>query len=383
MDLPRIGKSERGRAGNILDLLSCLLTITLSACASNPTGEATTPTAPQIATTAAQSNPPYALTPTLANPAAAATVSATPTIDIQTVDTGEQLDFWWSSDSQRLFYLTALGAWEYDVVSDVKSELANQELEARTPVPQFDPQLPPNATNVSVSTSGQVILYLIPGNSTLDISPSPTPEDGEVWVGGGEATLWVRTGTTAFEIGQMENCVHRYIWANDEQRVVITAPPVPAQCQETHAWLVDIVSRVLRPLFPKNEYPGEVSIYGLSPDGQTVLYRTDDHLFLMDLSTFRSRRLELPVTARGNWVDNETLLLIYGDSLGSLYGIALFDIGDLTLDTIVDLRKVPVATGSLLREARISPDGRWLAFSTARNVYGTRALWLTRIEAHG
>ncbi len=154
-------------------------------------------------------------------------------------------------------------------------------------------------------------------------------------------------------------------------------------CEDTNtlvqAWLFNLTLSTITPLFPREEYP-PVQIYGFSPDGQQLLhgFYTDisgANLRLLDIEQFTSTPVNAPVSDVVQWLNDRELLVKYRrDPEGFTNTIGVLDIHTSEFTELT-----PVSPELYISYASLSPDEKWLAFTTGSGHFEQTDLWLTEV----
>jgi len=298
---------------------------------------------------------------------------------IRKIASGEIRAFWWDRNAQRLFYSLPTDTWEYSVISHSKQPGPLEQSSPGTPNPSALNSLPANAELIGASPSGQKIIYVI--REVAAITPKSSPEaNGEQWTAT-SAEMWLAVNGNVRSLGQIEYCGFEYLWSNAETRVVATAASVEP-CS-ANAWLIDLDASTIRPLFPKETTAEFVTILSLSPDGERLLCRLDDQVYMIDLMNGDKVSLDLPARLiRASWVDQNKVLIAYNMELGGPLSIALKDITSESFVLLIGPEQVSALNGEKIFNELISPDLQWLAFMTSRSLNDiNRTLWIAPVPS--
>lgn len=275
----------------------------------------------------------------------------------------------------------------YEIESGTVQELSLEMLYQQTIQPDILTHLPPEATEALVSPDGNRALYF-----TLT-TPTPTPLPEGMGPGGyyemrAELWLYERNGDTQ-NLGEVEFCGYGDPLWIDEQKVILPNWDYLSNCGDTHAWLVDLQKNSLHPLFPREIYESPVRIYGLSPNGQHLLYGVrrynengfpSNPLFILDVSAEESTPLNTFNIAHGEqWLTNEKILISYlkSEDADNLT-LGIYDLGTSNL---VEL--TPMFEEKCIQFPTVSPDLKWLAFATGEGIDACNILsdlWLMELD---
>jgi hypothetical protein len=297
------------------------------------------------------------------------------------VASGDAHDLKWSEDSSKLVYVIQGEVFEYDLESG--NTVAVPSIAHETPTSPFENQLPTDAKSVGLSPSGNRAAYLV---VTYPVS-TPTPANdsidaGEESTSGISAQIWLWEDGRNRQLGEIESCIEEYQWTKDERHLIAIAAPIPADCQETFAWHVDLNTGEVTSLLPKSEYGADTVVYGISPDDKNLLFKSSDIFSILNLSSMLVTQLETPKKAHGVWVSNNALMVSYRKTADQPRSIGLLDIGTSKLTEIVSPEVTPELAGLWIGEVEMSPDMKWLAISTGHNIYDIEDLWLINLQSH-
>jgi hypothetical protein len=296
---------------------------------------------------------------------------------IQKIASGEIRDFWWDRNAQKLVYSLPTGTWEYSVISRSTQPSPVEQLPPGTPNPSALSLLPANAELIGASPSGQRIIYVT--REVAVTTPKPSPDaNGEQWTTA-SAEMWLAVNGNVRSLGQIEYCGFEYLWSDTETRVVATAASVEP-CS-ANAWLIDLRTSAIRPLFPKETTAEFVTILSLSPDGERLLCRLDDQVYMINLTSGDKVSLELPYRViRASWVGQNKLLIAYNTELGGSLSIALDDITSTSFVQLIGPEQVSALNGEKIINELISPNHRWLVFITSKSLNDiNRTLWIAPV----
>lgn len=306
---------------------------------------------------------------------------------LQNIASTNIYEIWWSDDSSTLFYGISDANIAYNIRSGESRTLSQEELLQQTPIPEIVSQLPSDSVRSFVSPEMERVLY-------LRFVQTPTPHnspDSRASLRGDKATL-LYYQIDGFErgLGEIEFCSFDHaLWAPDEQMAVIPRSPDISMCGSTFAWLIDLETFSLLPLFPNEKYPIPVRTYALSPKGTHLIYGTFgsndagesvNPLYLLDLETLNSIQLSTPQVAHvEEWLTPEEILLLFtreptlplGFVLG-IYNLSNHHLTELT-SKLSDV---------CIRFVAVSPDRHWLAFATGTvpTCDNLNELWLMSLQ---
>jgi len=313
------------------------------------------------------------------NPSDGAPLAAEPRAgidDLSLIADGDVSEIWWEGSDGLLRY--ALGGVVFEADASTRSvvEVGILPLSAGLASPTPPLLLRSGALDVGFSPSGERALYLIRPNPT----PTPGPEDGEVWLRGGEATLWLWTGDSTVALGQVEDCIEDYHWAVDESLVVADAVDAPAPCAGPHAWLVRQTAGEVVPLFPREDFPGSLLVLGLSPDNDQLLYWHQQTISIIDLRTMWSQRLPIAGVVDAQWIGPDRALVLFAAEGSPRREMGVLDTrtGGLTLalGQGADVRPPDRSVVRML----VSPDMIWVAFLLGDDQGRARSLWVGSVS---
>ena len=275
----------------------------------------------------------------------------------------------------------------YEIGGGTVRELSLEMLYQQTAQPDVLSFLPPEAIGGFVSPDGTQILYFTLTTPT----PTPLPDGmGEASIYESRAALWLyKQNGEAQRLGEVQFCGYSDPFWIDEQAAVIPNGDYLSTCGPTHAWLVDLQSNELHALFPRETYQSPIRIYGMSPNGQQILYsilrdtdstRPFSWLFILDLNTGESTQLNTPSVAHGEqWLTNEKILISYLKSAEADYlTLGIYDLGTPSLTELT-----PMFGENCIRFPTVSPDLKWLAFATGEGLDACNILtdlWLMRLN---
>ena len=320
------------------------------------------------------------IAPTLPPDEPTPTLMSEEQLEVQNVTNGIIEAAWWSSDKNTLYIRTSSGYFAYDPVTEKITGMEAAEVVAQTPVPEIASPLyrPP-----SVAPSGKLALYLNLDDAPPTVTPNPAIEGGERSFPRVNMELWLWEEGVPRSFGQLDHCgIGDHFWTAAEDKVVLVEFGLPMQScgnMDTfpQAWLVDLSQNKITPLFhqPESRY---VKVYGFSPDASQLLYGfpsdlTGDNLHLLDVATLTSRKLEAPVERAIQWIDDEKILVYYGEN-GMLF--PPYEVGMLDIETLEFVRLIEGFDGLHIGNVSLSKDQKWLAFSTGDDYFLQRSLWV-------
>ncbi len=315
------------------------------------------------------------IAPTIPSDEPTPTIMREEQLEVQNVTNGIIEAAWWSSDKNNLYIRTSSGYFAYDPVTEkitgVEAEVLAQDI--ATPLYR-----PPYA-----SPSGKRVLYLNPADAPPTVTPDPAIEGGESSIPRVNLELWLREEGDSRSIGQLDHCIiGDHYWTAAEDKVVLVEFGLPMQScgnMDTfpQAWLVDLSQNKITPLFHQPESP-YVKVYGFSPDGSQLLYGfpsdvTGANLHLLDVATLTSRKLEAPIERAIQWIDDEKILVYYGEE--GIFGPP-YQVGILDIETLDFVRLIEGFDGLHIGNVSLSKDQQWLAFSTGDEYFLQTSLWV-------
>lgn len=297
------------------------------------------------------------------------------------ITNGEILDLRWAEDSKSIQFTILLGEEEYlqsfDLVNDELILLDSQQSELNNDFPEILSLEIEDIIRYGISPSGESILYATSSEAT---STPPPNDGGEFWTQAGNAQLKVIRNRKSSFIGEVNNCIDRFLWSNDETKALSISLLMPAPCMEYPAWLIDLENLDVIPIL-EHAKDGQIAIYNFSPDNKNILYNNNRMLYIFDTETYQSVELGLPyLMGYSQWIDNDRLLISFKkDRLSSS------SIGILQLDTleIISVLEPLVLFGSSeyrIGLSSLSPDETWIAY-VKESIYETsKSLWVKRLE---
>ncbi len=260
--------------------------------------------------------------------------------------------------------------------------------------PPFAPPMPTPATLelVNLSPSGQKAIFF----QGIGI-PTPTPPsnpDGEIITKAYMANVWLWDQNTTRELGQIEVCSrNKYLWTTDEYLVAMQASPFPSSCRQANAWLIDVENDMVKELLPFDDYFGQAELVSFSPNETKLLFierGIDDngqfqHLYTIDIETLNISKLDAPTFVSPiDWIENDSILILFKNHPAEIWKLAVLDIRKNELKELLDNEVYLVKFGEgFIREAVLSPDKQWLAFSVDLDPYKESSLWLMPISPNG
>jgi len=297
---------------------------------------------------------------------------------------------WWSKDGKMLFYqdVTSQQAWVYDLGSEMIRPITYQPRSEGEIAVQVAGILPPEATIISVSPSGQSILFGIPladpiAPDGLDAEDAYAPRFTQ------ELRL-LRDGTVQ-PLGLVDSCFgySAALWTLAEDQAIMNSgsvPDMPHDCMHD-VWLIDTENLTVGSLPVPWQADEEFSVLDVSPDGKYLALRKDVNS-VYEIATQR----EVSFSA----VDiGRTSLIIEEDEIGLIFFEAAFTPSISNPNTVHDniysvnpTRTVPRLLGSvegLVNQRVLSPDGKTLAFTTTNTFSGQKfenvqsGLWMLRL----
>ncbi len=322
------------------------------------------------------------IAPTLPPTQPIPTIISEEQLEIQNVTRkGSIQDAWWSSDKTTLYFgILYKGNFAYDPLSEKITGVEVAEVLAQTPEPQIaSPLYRPSY----VAPSGNRALYLKLADAPPTITPNPAIEGGEVGFPRVNLELWLWEEGVSRSIGQLDHCeIGDHFWTAAEDKLVLVEFGLPMQScgnMDTfpQAWLVDLSQNKITPLFHQPESP-YVKVYGFSPDGSQLLYGfpsdvTGANLHLLDVATLTSRKLEAPIERAIQWIDDEKILVYYGEE--GIFGPP-YQVGILDIETLDFVRLIEGFDGLHIGNVSLSKDQQWLAFSTGDEYFLQTSLWV-------
>jgi hypothetical protein len=297
---------------------------------------------------------------------------------------------WWSSDSNRLF-ASGGGFAYYDVQEGTLKPFAEDPGRLNeTPQPEILAQLPPYH-RVYVSPSGNRAIYISLADALPTQTPDPNIEGGESPPLCGPMEMWLWENDRAYSLSRINHChFYQHIWSPDEQKVVFVEFGIPMLSgPEGQAWLIDLERNASYPLFQRDTYP-PLQVYGFTPDGNQLLHGffsdlTGANLFLLDIDSLQSIPLAAPVHGlpentfiypTPQWVDGEKILVIYrGNEVLPPYPVGILDVKSLGFTALTTM-----FSDEFITYAVLSPDRKWLAFTTGERWFPQEDLWLLRVN---
>ncbi len=288
------------------------------------------------------------------------------------IDTGTITDFWWISSPPILYYEITKGVWPkvyaYDPIREntIQIEATREAVNTVTPTPIMN--IPATATQIEVSPSGARVIYLIRTSPTA--TPIPDPLGGEQWLLGGPAELWLLENGKTRKIGMIEDCLERFIWSSDEEKLVSTR--LLAACKEP-TWLIDFQTSRIQPILGEMDSERYL-ILGFSPSGDELLYRTAEALHLLNSDSLESTQLQIhdsvaANTVTGSWLAQDLLLVTYKVSEFGKQAVGVYNLTTSELNVLFDSASHPALTKLPLSQYKLSSDGRWLAIATSSTLW--------------
>lgn len=296
----------------------------------------------------------------------------------------EIYEVWWSLDSKTLFYrVPGEGKFAYNLEDNSIQKLSNAEVSQQTPTPDILAQLPPYYLTPHISPSGNKAIYInqadAPPISTID----PAVEGGEAPLESHQLDLWLWEDNTSRLLGNPLQCrFDESFWTPDEKKVVLVEASIPmVSCPiEAQAWLIDLDNDTYTPLFPPSDF-FNLRVYGFSPMSAQLLvgfssYETGANLHFFDAKTLNLTPIDAPVDNVIQWVDENNILVGYRGNLTH----APYPVGILNLHTLEFTELLPRFNGKYVKNVNLSPDHKWIAFSTGGGHFAQNKLWLMGFE---
>jgi hypothetical protein len=103
---------------------------------------------------------------------------------------------------------------------------------------------------------------------------------------------------------------------------------------------------------------------------------TGANLHLLDINTLNLTPIEEPVFCAIQWVDENNILVGYRGNLAT----APYPVGILNLHTLEFTELLPMFNGKYVENVILSPDHKWIAFSTGGGHFAQNKLWLMGFE---
>jgi hypothetical protein len=300
------------------------------------------------------------------------------------IATGAIYGIWWSPDSKTLFYGVDLeGNFAYNLENNSTQKISVSQVLQQTPTPDILAQLPPYYRKPHISPSGSKAIYIKQADTPPLVTIDPSVEGGEALTDGHQLDLWLWEDNTLRLIGNPLQCrFDESFWTPDEKIVVLVEANIPMiSCPvEAQAWLIDLDNDTYTPLFPPSDF-FNLRVYGFSPMSAQLLvgfssYETGANLHFFDAKTLNLTPIDAPVDNVIQWVDEKNILIKYRGELSS----APYPVGVLNLHTLEFTELLPMFNGRYVENVILSPDHRWIAFSTGGGYFAQNKLWLMGFE---
>jgi hypothetical protein len=290
-----------------------------------------------------------------------------------------QIDaFWWSTDSQMISYTiwtnTGQELWAFDI-NNRESHFVSQYTQETLDLPNELLSQKEHIVYWSLSPSHDLLIYAIRLAPTL----TPPPDSGEFWVLTGPVNLFLLDTNSQenYPLGTIEHCIDRIVWAGSEHTAVIVPAIPPAPCDHPQFWLIDLVARQLKPITSEVIVDDDVDIYSFSPGGGFLLLRDNYHLYLFEVGTRKVRDIpSIYSFSDGTWITDDSLLVRYWEDRNSPIFIGLFNLDTLEIERILDPNQLFEPTEDVIGIARMSPDGKWIAYIRENISDYSRSLWV-------
>jgi len=295
--------------------------------------------------------------------------------------------FWWSADSQKIFYETNT-FWEFDITTGLSKETQEQR---QNSLPCE--KLPDLFNEVTIfqqecSPSGKKLTYytLRPGGLTATPLPADCNQGICSFYEGSAVDMWVLEDGEPRRIGELVSCIKDHKWAEDEQRLIAVGydgndRPSPPMCDYTYyVWSVDLFNNQITPLLSKEDHPSEVFVHDYAPDGRFLLYTELRKLYILDVQTYA---IVNPIISReifnAWWINEHKILISFYLSTGE-YNMGL-GILDTRNGKFIELLSEANAIGEfILGNPVVSPDEKWVAFTARYPSKGLYGFWLLQLE---
>ena len=286
-------------------------------------------------------------------------------------------NFGWMAGKNTLLYTNRDSAdgWSYDVVTQ-KNEPYRKSFPWQ-PDAKVLAKLPANAQAVAVSPNGIKMLYTIPNAGTI----STDHVDGPTAYKQQFAELWLFDGEKASQIGEIEDCIGRYLWSANEQVVIVLPDSPPRKCETAESWILNLKTGYLTPWLTRSDHDRSIHITDINYDGSAVLFGTPEgSLYIRDLSDDTDTLvLSRPGSGvKGEWLHDGQKLLIGVTSLGSLTTQML-----IYSNATTEPQEVEIAPLDLfVSDWHLSSDREWLAFLTEkRDEFQSNGLWIADLRS--
>ncbi len=327
--------------------------------------------------------------PSTNTPQITLTSNLTQTLELRHIVSADVRMIEWSSDSQRLF-ASGGGFDYYDVQEGVFKTFSEDSEMPIEPQAEILFQLPPYH-HVYVSPSGNRAVYIRLEDALPTLTPDPKTEGGESPPLCGPREVWLWKNDRAYSLGKINHCSFgQHIWSPDEQKVVLVEFGIPMIAgPEAQAWLIDLEQQIPYPLFPREDYP-PLQVYGFTPDGYKLLHGffsdlTGANLSLLTVDSLQSQPLDMPIHGLpGNafiyptsqWIHEDKILVQYGgDATVPPYPVVV-----LNINTAEFFALTTMFPNKYIAYAVLSPNRRWLAFTTGEMWFPQDDLWLLEVN---
>ncbi len=303
---------------------------------------------------------------------------------------GEVRGFDWLPNDEILCYRIKKDGkteiWGFDVISGT-IDRPNTCTTSRN-LPWYDTYigLPEGAYGQSVSPNGSREIFLMHNY----VVPTPTPD---AW-GGGESNnsqtgdninVWVLEENNVRLIGEMMDCPYEYRWASDENTIIAIVIQGYGSCSDL---LFNIIrmSGEIQPVYSEVMGSKEVVFFGASSDGKKLLYSISRELYILDLETYLSNKIDIQGYdfKNGFWINDSNLMVQYKEMDESSYSIGIVNLQSKDLSKFIIAGEGSLGQGKALHGLEMSPDHKWLAFTTWNQFdYTNITLWIVELYGPG